>query len=109
VVRRILSVNLCPATSQAGPLAQCRRVRDFNRARNPADLTAIREINRLSFGQDDDADLVDDLRAGGFVRLSLIAEVDGQIVGHILFSRLTIITKTGVIEAPPPIAVLLTI
>lgn len=35
----------------------------------------------------------------GFVRLSLVAEVGGQIVGHILFSAVTIHTETGVIEA----------
>lgn len=69
------------------------------RPKTPADLDAIREINRLAFGQDAEADLVDGLRAGGFVRLSLVAEVDGKIVGHILFSPLPIYTETGVIEA----------
>lgn len=64
-----------------------------------ADFNAIHEVNRLAFGQDAEADLVDGLRAGGFVRLSLVAEGDGQIVGHILFSRVTIIAETGVIEA----------
>jgi putative acetyltransferase len=65
----------------------------------PADLNAVHEVNRLAFGQDAEADLVDGLRAGGFVRLSLVAEVGGQIAGHILFSRLPIIIRTGVVEA----------
>lgn len=69
------------------------------RPETPADLHAIHEVNRLAFGQDAEADLVDSLRAGGFVRLSLVAEVEGQIVGHIMFSRLPIITETGVVEA----------
>ncbi len=63
------------------------------------DFNAIHEVNRLAFGQDAEADLVDGLRAGGFVRLSLVAEVGGEIVGHILFSRLPIVAETGVVEA----------
>lgn len=69
------------------------------RPETQADLNAIHEVNRLAFGQDAEADLVDGLRAGGFIRLSLVAEVGGQIVGHILFSRLPIIARTGVVEA----------
>jgi len=69
------------------------------RPETPADLHAIHEVNRLAFGQDAEADLVDGLRAGGFVRLSLVAEVEGQIVGHILFGTVTIHTETGVVEA----------
>jgi putative acetyltransferase len=65
----------------------------------PADHAAIYKVNCLAFGQDAEAKLVDALREGGFVRLSLIAEVGGQIVGHILFSKLPIITETGVVEA----------
>jgi putative acetyltransferase len=69
------------------------------RPETPADLAAIHEVNRLAFGQDAEADLVDGLRAGGFVRLSLVAEEGGEVVGHIMFSRLPIITETGVVEA----------
>lgn len=69
------------------------------RPETPADLNAIHEVNRLAFGQDAEADLVNGLRRGGFVRMSLVAEVNGQIVGHILFSKVTITTETGVIEA----------
>ena len=78
------------------------------RPESPGDYPAIFEVNRLAFGQDAEANLVDGLRAGGFVRLSLVAEVGGQIVGHILFSAVTIHTETGVIEylALAPMAVL---
>jgi putative acetyltransferase len=69
------------------------------RPENPADHTAIFKVNGLAFGQDSEAKLVDALRDGCYVRLSLVAEVDGQIVGHILFSRLPIITETGMVEA----------
>lgn len=76
------------------------------RPENPANHSAIFEVNRLAFGQDAEVDLVDSLRAGGFVRLSLVAEVGGEIVGHILLTRLPIITETGVVEALAPMAVL---
>jgi len=69
------------------------------RPETAADYAAIHEVNRLAFGQDAEANLVDVLRDGGFLRLALVAEVGGQIVGHILFSRLPIITETGVVEA----------
>lgn len=43
------------------------------REETPADHTAVREVNRLAFGQDDEANLVDALRAGGHTRLSLVS------------------------------------
>jgi putative acetyltransferase len=62
------------------------------RAETAADLDAIWHVNRFAFGQDAEARLVDALREGGFVRLSLVAEQASQVVGHILFSDLPIIT-----------------
>src|SRR5437879_1244482 len=64
-----------------------------------ADHEAIRRVNRLAFGQDDEARLVDALREGGYVRLSLVAERSGQLVGHILLSDLPIVTEAGTIPA----------
>jgi putative acetyltransferase len=69
------------------------------RPETSTDRAAIFEINRSAFGQDAEAHLVDGLRDGGFARFSLIAEVGGELVGHILFSRLPIITETVVVEA----------
>lgn len=62
------------------------------RPETTADIDAIREVNRQAFGQEDEARLVDALREGGHVRLSLIAEREGKVVGHILFSELAIVT-----------------
>lgn len=78
------------------------------RSETPADHEAIHEVNRLAFGQDAEARLVDDLRAGNYVRLSLVAEREGRVVGHILFSDLPIVGKTGTVPALAlaPIAVL---
>src|SRR5213079_1099748 len=78
------------------------------RPETSADHEAIRHVNRLAFGQDEEARLVDALREGGFVRLSLIAEEAGQVVGPILFSDLPIITDAGTVAslALAPMAVL---
>jgi putative acetyltransferase len=69
------------------------------RAETGTDLDRIREVNRLAFGRDDEARLVEALRAGGHARISLVAEEGGQVVGHILFSELPIVTEKGTVEA----------
>ncbi len=66
---------------------------------NDRDREAIRKVHQASFGGDAEANLVDALRGGGFVQVSLVAEVDGKIVGHILFSRVTICTTAGTVDA----------
>src|SRR6516164_8102669 len=71
----------------------------YIRQETPADQDAIRHVNRLAFGQEEEALLVDALRQGGYVRVSLVAEQAGQVVGHILFSDLPIITDAGVVPA----------
>jgi putative acetyltransferase len=78
------------------------------RPETAADHHAIRHVNRLAFGQDEEARLVDALRDGGYVRASLVAEKDGQVVGHILFSDLPLVTKAGTVPALAlaPLAVL---
>jgi len=63
------------------------------------DQSAVRRVNRLAFGGDDEARLVDELRDSGYARASLVAEEGGQIVGYILFSQLPILTKGGIGEA----------
>src|SRR5262245_33560783 len=69
------------------------------REENERDREAIRRVNQLAFAQEEEARLVDALRAGGFSRLSLVAEKDGQVVGHILFSDLPIVAAAGTIPA----------
>jgi putative acetyltransferase len=63
------------------------------------DHNAVRLVNRLAFGQDAEARLVDALRDGGYSRVSLVAEQDGQVVGHILFSDQSIVTDSGTVAA----------
>jgi putative acetyltransferase len=78
------------------------------RTERPEDLDTIREVNRLAFGQDAEARLVDRLRADGLVVASLVA-VDGDLViGHLLFSELPIETDSAFIRgaALAPMSVL---
>ena len=65
----------------------------------PTDREAISNVNQLAFGSDAEANLVDSLRDGGFVAVSLVAEIDGKVVGHILFSRVQISGQTGILES----------
>ena len=73
----------------------------------PADYDAIREVNRLVFGGEDEARLVDQLREDGEVIASLVAVDEEQVVGHILFSELPIETELRVLRgaALAPMAV----
>jgi len=64
-----------------------------------SDHQAIRDVNRLAFGRDDEARLVDLLREGGYVSSSFVAESGPAVVGHILFSDLAIISDMGTIKA----------
>jgi putative acetyltransferase len=56
----------------------------------PGDRAAIRRVHELAFGRPTEADLVDTLCACGMATLSLVAVEDDRIVGHILFSPVTI-------------------
>lgn len=56
------------------------------RTERPEDHAAVRAVNRAAFEQDAEADLVDALRAACPSHLSIVAEVEGVIAGHILFT-----------------------
>ena len=79
------------------------------RAETPADGAMIREVNTLAFGRDSEARIVEVLRESpGFIpELSLVAEANGVIVGHALFSpvRVEAEDKTTELIALGPIAV----
>jgi len=55
-----------------------------------ADIPEIHAVVRAAFGQPGEADLVDALRRSGALTLSVVAMIDGRIVGHIAFSPITI-------------------
>jgi putative acetyltransferase len=60
------------------------------RVERPADADAIRELNRLAFDGPTEARIVDALRGVASPLVSLVAEEHGAIVGHILFSPVTL-------------------
>lgn len=71
---------------------------------SPADVAAIHALVAAAFGQPDEAHLVDRLRADGEALVELVAEAEGRIVGHIMFSRLGIGAITGAALAPLAVA-----
>ncbi|GAA2869691.1 N-acetyltransferase [Aminobacter sp. P9b] len=77
------------------------------RAATPRDREAIRLVEEHAFGQQAEAGLVDALVAEGDAVVELVAEEDGDVVGHILFSRLYVQNggKTVPAVALAPLAV----
>ena len=75
---------------------------------NTGDRSTVRSVDEAAFRRPDEADLVDRLWSEGVVLASLVAEVRRQIVGHILFSRMSIDTARASIPAVAlaPVAVL---
>jgi len=66
---------------------------------DPEERSVIHSINEAAFDRPDEADLVDSLRNEGVVLVSLVAELDQQVVGHILFSRMSIETTGSSVPA----------
>ena len=54
----------------------------------PADHPAIAAVTEAAFGKPDEARLIERLRADGDAMFELVAEEGGEVVGHILYSRL---------------------
>jgi putative acetyltransferase len=83
-------------------------VSQFVREEQPADRQQVRKVNEAAFGRSGEANLIDGLRQEGVVLLSLVAELDNQVIGHILFSRMSVETADGPVAAVSlaPMAVL---
>jgi len=60
------------------------------RPETPADYASVRRVHEYAFEQAAEADLVEALRRTVRSYLSLVAEVDGRVVGHIFFSPVTV-------------------
>ena len=60
------------------------------RAERADDAGPIRDILLAAFGREAEARLVDRLNASGKIACSLVAEEEGRILGHVMFSRVTI-------------------
>lgn len=79
------------------------------RPERKTDRAAIRRVNKAAFDQPAEADLVDALRSAGAVISSLVAEIEAEVVGHILFSPAVLDTThphTPPSEMARPIAAL---
>ena len=65
------------------------------------DFESIHQVNLLAFGGEDEAKLIRRIRqSAGFIpELSLVAEKEGRMVGHILFSPIIIETQKGPVSA----------
>lgn len=74
------------------------------RAEQPSDIEAIREMNRQAFGQDDEGRIVDALRANGAAAVSLVATDGAAVVGHIMFSPLSVGSLAGIALGPMAVA-----
>jgi putative acetyltransferase len=61
------------------------------RPERPADIEGIRAVNLAAFETSTEADLVDALREQAQSTISLVADDGGGIVGHILFSPVTLL------------------
>ena len=54
------------------------------------DVAAVRDLNRRAFEQDQESNIVDALRANGAALLSLVAILNGRVVGHIMYSPVSV-------------------
>ena len=81
------------------------------RSEKPSDIEAITEITKAafedhSFSQQTEHFTIRDLRTAGALTISLVAEIDGRIIGHIAFSPVTISDGTTNWYALGPVSVL---
>ncbi|KJK03091.1 GCN5 family acetyltransferase [Pseudomonas sp. 21] len=65
------------------------------RPERPEDLSVIREVTTAAFAEAEHSSgtegaIVDELRAAGALSVSLVATVEGEVVGHVAFSPVTL-------------------
>jgi putative acetyltransferase len=65
------------------------------REEHPGDVTAIRDVNKRAFRQEHEGNIVEALRSNRAALLSLVATLDGRVVGHIMYSPLSVGEVTG--------------
>jgi putative acetyltransferase len=62
------------------------------RPEEPRDIAAIRYVNEQAFGGSAEANAIEALRDRGAATLSLVAEIDDRVVGHLFFTPAAIET-----------------
>ena len=81
------------------------------RPETPADHARIRQITELAFAgrpyaDGDEQDVIDRLRKVGALVVSLVAEVEGEVVGHVAFSEAAVSDGSSPWFALGPVSVL---
>lgn len=77
------------------------------RPEQPSDASGVRSVHEAAFPTVAEANLVEKLRKNGKASVSLVAEAEGSIVGHILFSPVTFDPPVAVVaHGLAPMAVL---
>ena len=71
------------------------------RPETPRDHAAIHAVHLAAFPTEVEARLVEQLRAADRLTISLVAELEGGIVGHVAFSPVTVGTTTGALGLAP--------
>lgn len=71
------------------------------RQARPEDRSAILDLNTRAFGQPEEAAIIQRLEKDGDILLELVAEQEGQIVGHILFYPVGVFGKLGAVGLGP--------
>ena len=63
------------------------------RPEQPGDEEAIAKVNRHAFGGEEEVEIIAGIRGSEYSipELSLVAETDGRIIGHIMFSIITLV------------------
>ena len=83
----------------------------FVRSELPGDRVDVRTVHTAAFGRSAEADLVDSLRAseGWLPSLSLVAEQDGKLVGHVLFTDVhpagRLVLSLAPLDRPPAVRI----
>ena len=69
------------------------------RAETKEDQAEIRRVNELAFASPNEAELVDRLREQAAPIISFVAALDGEVVGHIFFSPVTVESEEAAFTA----------
>ena len=69
------------------------------RLETPKDFDSIRHVNEQAFGEAAEAGIVEKLRNRNALTLSLVATKDNEVVGHIVFTKVTIESEDSSFEA----------
>jgi putative acetyltransferase len=71
------------------------------RPEQPGDVQAIHAVHASAFPTDAEARLVDGLRTAGHLSVTLVAEDNGRIVGHVAFSPVSLAGAPGALGLAP--------